>query len=84
MSVDDSGRGDINIKNILYFSAVLPVFTKLPQDTSVEVGRNVEIPCSAHGEPQPILTWRKVGLPDYSLVQVAPYFTFDRSGDVSL
>ncbi|XP_059580086.1 probable oxidoreductase PXDNL isoform X4 [Alligator mississippiensis] len=41
---------------------VLPVFTKLPQDTSVEVGRNVEIPCSAHGEPQPILTWRKSGI----------------------
>ncbi|XP_073187315.1 probable oxidoreductase PXDNL isoform X5 [Lepidochelys kempii] len=40
----------------------LPVFSQLPQDTSAEVGKNVEIPCSAHGEPQPTISWSKTGV----------------------
>uniref|UniRef100_G3WLQ4 Peroxidasin like n=1 Tax=Sarcophilus harrisii TaxID=9305 RepID=G3WLQ4_SARHA len=41
---------------------VLPVFTQLPQDTSVEVGKNVNISCGAQGEPPPIITWNKAGV----------------------
>ncbi|XP_060054488.1 probable oxidoreductase PXDNL isoform X2 [Erinaceus europaeus] len=41
---------------------VLPVFIQLPQDVSVEVGKNINIPCHAHGEPQPIITWNKGGV----------------------
>ncbi|KAG8520823.1 Peroxidasin-like protein, partial [Galemys pyrenaicus] len=40
----------------------LPVFTQLPQDISVEVGKNINISCHAQGEPQPIITWNKAGV----------------------
>ncbi|KAM6171825.1 LOW QUALITY PROTEIN: putative oxidoreductase PXDNL [Erethizon dorsatum] len=40
----------------------LPVFTQLPQDTGVAVGKNVNISCRAQGEPQPIITWNKAGV----------------------
>ncbi|XP_074062925.1 putative oxidoreductase PXDNL isoform X5 [Macrotis lagotis] len=41
---------------------VLPVFTQLPQDTRVEIGKNINISCSAQGEPPPIITWNKAGV----------------------
>ncbi|KAM9165644.1 LOW QUALITY PROTEIN: putative oxidoreductase PXDNL [Pangshura tecta] len=40
----------------------LLVFSQLPQDTSAEVGKNIEIPCSALGEPQTTISWRKTGV----------------------
>lgn len=39
---------------------VTPVFASIPNDMTVEVGTNVQIPCSAQGEPEPVITWNKV------------------------
>lgn len=39
---------------------VTPVFASVPSDMTVEVGTNVQIPCSAQGEPEPVITWNKV------------------------
>jgi len=39
---------------------VTPVFASVPTDMTVEVGTNVQIPCSAQGEPEPVITWNKV------------------------
>uniref|UniRef100_A0A9J8DFM0 Peroxidasin n=1 Tax=Cyprinus carpio carpio TaxID=630221 RepID=A0A9J8DFM0_CYPCA len=41
---------------------VRPVFTSAPRDTTVESGSDVQIPCSAQGEPTPIITWSKDGV----------------------
>ncbi|XP_028827112.1 peroxidasin [Denticeps clupeoides] len=38
---------------------VTPVFTNAPRDVTVDVGTDVQIPCSAQGEPEPIITWHK-------------------------
>uniref|UniRef100_A0A3Q2QIY6 Peroxidasin n=1 Tax=Fundulus heteroclitus TaxID=8078 RepID=A0A3Q2QIY6_FUNHE len=38
---------------------VTPVFTNAPRDLTVEAGQDVQIPCSARGQPQPVLTWIK-------------------------
>ncbi|XP_072426609.1 peroxidasin homolog isoform X2 [Chiloscyllium punctatum] len=41
---------------------VIPVFTDVPRDITAEVGQDVKIPCSAQGEPHPIITWTKDGV----------------------
>ncbi|TSM77386.1 Peroxidasin [Bagarius yarrelli] len=41
---------------------VTPVFTNAPRDITVESGNDVQIPCSAHGEPTPVITWNKDGV----------------------
>ncbi|XP_061699023.1 peroxidasin isoform X1 [Syngnathoides biaculeatus] len=41
---------------------VTPVFTNAPRDVTVESGQDVQIPCSAQGQPQPVLTWNKDGV----------------------
>ncbi|XP_061599190.1 peroxidasin homolog isoform X3 [Cololabis saira] len=41
---------------------VTPVFTNAPRDLTVESGQDVQIPCSAQGQPQPALTWNKDGV----------------------
>ncbi|KAK3563805.1 hypothetical protein QTP86_034530, partial [Hemibagrus guttatus] len=41
---------------------VTPVFTNAPRDMTVESGNDVQIPCSAHGEPTPVITWNKDGV----------------------
>ncbi|MBN3304761.1 PXDN protein, partial [Amia calva] len=41
---------------------VLPVFIHEPQDATTEVGQDVQIPCSALGEPHPTITWTKDGV----------------------
>lgn len=43
-----------------FVSTVLPVFIQVPEDTSAEVGKNVNIACHAQGESQPIIIWNKV------------------------
>lgn len=39
---------------------VTPVFSSVPSDVTVEVGTDVQLPCSSHGEPEPAITWNKV------------------------
>ncbi|XP_033874603.3 peroxidasin-like isoform X1 [Acipenser ruthenus] len=41
---------------------VTPVFTSAPRDLTVESGSDVQIPCSAQGEPEPVVTWNKDGV----------------------
>ncbi|XP_038627579.1 peroxidasin homolog [Tachyglossus aculeatus] len=41
---------------------VTPVFVSIPSDMTVEVGTNVQIPCSSQGEPKPEITWNKDGV----------------------
>ncbi|XP_054894270.1 peroxidasin isoform X1 [Poeciliopsis prolifica] len=41
---------------------VTPVFTNAPRDLTVESGQDVQIPCSAQGQPRPVLTWNKDGV----------------------
>uniref|UniRef100_A0A8C4F3R0 Peroxidasin n=1 Tax=Dicentrarchus labrax TaxID=13489 RepID=A0A8C4F3R0_DICLA len=41
---------------------ITPVFTNAPRDLTVESGQDVQIPCSAQGQPQPALTWNKDGV----------------------
>ncbi|XP_015262527.1 PREDICTED: peroxidasin homolog [Gekko japonicus] len=41
---------------------VTPVFANVPNDMTVEVGTNVQIPCSSQGEPEPVITWNKDGV----------------------
>uniref|UniRef100_A0A665TXX2 Ig-like domain-containing protein n=1 Tax=Echeneis naucrates TaxID=173247 RepID=A0A665TXX2_ECHNA len=41
---------------------ITPVFTNAPRDLTVESGQDVQIPCSAQGQPQPVLTWNKDGV----------------------
>ncbi|XP_053365553.1 peroxidasin [Clarias gariepinus] len=41
---------------------VTPVFTNAPRDMTVESGNDAQIPCSAHGEPSPVITWNKDGV----------------------
>uniref|UniRef100_A0A673VJC2 Peroxidasin like n=1 Tax=Suricata suricatta TaxID=37032 RepID=A0A673VJC2_SURSU len=55
-----------------------PVFTQPPQDTSVQVGKNVNISCHAQGAPQPVITWNKAG------VQVTESGKFHISGEGTL
>ncbi|KAM6457875.1 peroxidasin homolog isoform 1-T2 [Liasis olivaceus] len=38
---------------------VMPVFLHPPRDTVAEVGQDIEIPCTAQGDPQPTITWAK-------------------------
>ncbi|XP_048209431.1 LOW QUALITY PROTEIN: peroxidasin homolog [Perognathus longimembris pacificus] len=41
---------------------VTPVFASIPRDLTVEVGSNVQLPCSSQGEPEPAITWNKDGV----------------------
>ncbi|XP_012818358.1 peroxidasin isoform X1 [Xenopus tropicalis] len=41
---------------------VTPVFATVPNDMTVEVGTDVQIPCSSQGDPLPIITWNKDGI----------------------
>uniref|UniRef100_A0A7N8WQH5 Peroxidasin n=1 Tax=Mastacembelus armatus TaxID=205130 RepID=A0A7N8WQH5_9TELE len=43
-------------------AGITPVFTNAPRDLTVESGQDVQIPCSAQGQPQPVLTWNKDGV----------------------
>lgn len=36
------------------------MFSSVPSDQTVEVGSNVQLPCSSQGEPEPTITWNKV------------------------
>lgn len=53
----------INNANVCVYvltHSVTPVFTNAPRDLTVETGQDIQIPCSAQGQPQPVLTWNKV------------------------
>ena len=54
-------KGLTHLSFLLYnFLVVTPVFANVPSDMTVEVGTNVQIPCSSQGEPEPVITWNKV------------------------
>lgn len=38
---------------------VTPVFTNTPRDLEVESGEDVQLPCKAQGQPEPVITWNK-------------------------
>ncbi|XP_070796250.1 peroxidasin-like [Pituophis catenifer annectens] len=69
VSLHDQGHYEchaINAVGAQRFSAslkvtprVMPVFLHPPQDTVAEVGQDIEIPCTAQGDPQPTITWAK-------------------------
>lgn len=50
----------INLCVYVLTHSVTPVFTNAPRDLTVESGQDVQIHCSAQGQPQPVLTWNKV------------------------
>ncbi|OCT81192.1 peroxidasin isoform X1 [Xenopus laevis] len=41
---------------------VTPVFATVPNDMTVEVGSDVQVPCSSQGDPLPVITWNKDGI----------------------
>ncbi|XP_039194490.1 peroxidasin-like, partial [Crotalus tigris] len=59
VSLHDQGHYEchaINAVGAQRFSVSLKV---TPRDTIAEVGQDIEIPCTAHGDPQPTITWAK-------------------------
>lgn len=45
-----------------------PTFTVRPKEEYFqEVGRELVIPCTAHGDPPPTITWGKVGEPTWEV-----------------
>ncbi|XP_012884323.1 PREDICTED: peroxidasin homolog [Dipodomys ordii] len=49
------------VAQLLVQPRVTPVFASIPRDMTVEVGSNVQLPCSSQGEPEPVITWNKRG-----------------------
>uniref|UniRef100_A0A8C7KPX5 Peroxidasin n=1 Tax=Oncorhynchus kisutch TaxID=8019 RepID=A0A8C7KPX5_ONCKI len=43
-------------------TVLTPVFTNAPRDVTAESGTDVQIPCRAQGQPEPVLTWNKDGI----------------------
>ncbi|XP_063968758.1 peroxidasin homolog isoform X1 [Lytechinus pictus] len=41
---------------------VPPVFTQSPSDLTVVAGATIRLPCSASGDPEPLITWTKDGV----------------------
>ena len=42
--------------------SVPPVFTQSPSDLQIITGATIRLPCSASGDPNPIITWSKDGI----------------------
>lgn len=50
-----------------------PTFTVRPKEEYFqEVGRELVIPCTAHGDPPPTITWGKVGEPTWEVSGFCP------------
>ncbi|PNJ20156.1 PXDN isoform 5 [Pongo abelii] len=72
VALHDQGQYECQAVNIIGSQKVLahltvlprvtPVFASIPSDTTVEVGANVQLPCSSQGEPEPAITWNKDGV----------------------
>ncbi|XP_004642396.2 peroxidasin homolog [Octodon degus] len=50
------------VAHLIVQPRVTPVFASIPSDLTVEVGTNVQLPCSSQGEPEPAITWNKDGV----------------------
>lgn len=49
----------------IFFSPVLPSFTKIPYDIAIRTGTTARLECAATGHPHPQIAWQKDGGTDF-------------------
>uniref|UniRef100_A0A8C4R6Q2 Peroxidasin n=1 Tax=Eptatretus burgeri TaxID=7764 RepID=A0A8C4R6Q2_EPTBU len=71
-TLEDQGEYECQIISILgvrratvmlsMLQTASPVFLHTPTDVTAQAGSNVQVLCSAHGDPPPVVTWTKDGV----------------------